>query len=192
MLDIVLIDSSKPPSATAMLPAGYRRESLRSLRRADAVVFTKVTDKEESKEMISGMSRAGKQIFFSSMTATGMLNIGMNVVRSVDMLKDHTAVTFSGIASPDSFAQSVTERGAIVKKHFQFADHHRFTAGECAAIIETSRALTADFILTTEKDAVRLQEFMPLFAGMPLVVLRIEAVVHEGQEWKKLLTDTVQ
>ncbi|MFA6541829.1 MAG: tetraacyldisaccharide 4'-kinase [Bacteroidota bacterium] len=192
MLDIVLIDSSKPPSATAMLPAGYRRESLKSLRRADAVVFTKVTDKEESKEMISGMSRVGKQIFFSSISITGMLNIGMNVVQSVDMLKGHAVVMFSGIASPHRFAHSVSELGAMVKKHFQFADHHRFTAGECAAIIDTSRALAADFILTTEKDAVRLNEFMPLFAGKPLVVLRIDAVVHEEQEWKKLLMDTVR
>lgn len=191
-LDIVLIDSSNPPSATALIPAGYRREPMKSVRRADAVVYTKVTEKEESKKMITGMNRTGTRIFFSSISVTGMFNIGLNIVQSADMLKGHAVMTFSGIASPLSFAQSVTELGAIVKKHLQFADHHRFTANECSAIAGNGRALGVDFLLTTEKDAVRLKEFIPLFTGMPLVVLRIEAVVHEGQAWKKLLMDSVQ
>ena len=41
-IDIVLMDSQNSPFVTSLLPAGYRREPLRSLQRANAIIWTKV------------------------------------------------------------------------------------------------------------------------------------------------------
>ncbi len=190
--DIVLVDSTRSPFETMMLPAGFRREPLRSLRRADCAIVTKlegIPEREEIWEKIDGfgISRG----FTSSVECTGLKNITNGIMQSLEMLRGHSVVMFSGIASPENFLKSVKSFGSIIKKDFRFPDHHVYREKELVEIIDAYHSLKADMIVTTEKDMVRLQPFLPVFKAVPLFALQIEAAIHQDAEWRKFLTEAV-
>ena len=74
---------------------------------------------------------------------------------------------FSGIAVPESFEGFLRGFGANLLYTKRFLDHHRFDADELGEIFNEAVDADLDFIVTTEKDAVRIpedQEFLcPVF-----------------------------
>jgi len=62
---------------------------------------------------------------------------------------------FAGIGRPAKFIATLQELGATVTGTRSFADHHRFTESELAALDAAARARDA-LLVTTEKDWVRL------------------------------------
>jgi tetraacyldisaccharide 4'-kinase len=82
-------------------------------------------------------------------------------------------VALAAIAQPERFTQALESEGWQVAKTLAFRDHHRFSAGDIAAVASAVRETGALGVLTTEKDAVRLLAYRPLpvpIAAVPLVV----------------------
>ena len=193
--DIVLIDAEQSPFDTSLLPAGYRRELISSFKRADAVVVTKVSAENEAlpllerKELDSILDK-----FSSSFQPTGIrhlfgrkLDSLSGVKQSLEMLKGHTAIALCGIARPESFQRSLEWCGVNVKKYFNFSDHHKFTHNEVEQVLRSFNAHKTNFIITTEKDAVRLKQFETILKQIPIVVLTMEVVIHQNEAWKKFI-----
>ena len=188
--DIVLMDAEHLPFKTMMLPAGYRREPKRSLHRADAIMMTKsVTASETGKIVRQWGVGSSQRIFSSSFTPSGIKHLFGGVKQSLEILKGHTAVVFCGIARPESFMNSLVSCGVIIKETKAFSDHHDFERAEIDAIIESFHHHKADFILTTEKDAVRLQKFESILKDLPVLSLIMDVTVHQKDEWKKYILD---
>jgi tetraacyldisaccharide 4'-kinase len=79
----------------------------------------------------------------------------------------------AGIARPERFFGDISAAGWHLVGSMSFRDHHRFTAADVQRIGGAARAAGAAIILTTEKDAVRLEacdlEGLPV-AAVPLIV----------------------
>ncbi len=75
----------------------------------------------------------------------------------------------AGIARPERFFDDLRRAGWTVAGTRTFRDHHRFDASDVAALGAAARACGAEAIVTTEKDAVRLE-------GLDLSVMPIAAV----------------
>jgi tetraacyldisaccharide 4'-kinase len=190
--DIVLIDANNPAHETLLLPAGYRREPMSSLKRAGAVVITKVKNTADAAVLLDNAAHDfSGAIFSSEYRPAGISHIFGGVGQSLEILKGHSAVIFSGIAGPERFEESIRSCGVTVKRAFRFPDHHRFERKEIEAIVNAFYTSKADFLLTTEKDAVRLDEFEPLLAALPVSALRMEMVVHQRETWKAYLLDGI-
>jgi tetraacyldisaccharide 4'-kinase len=85
-----------------------------------------------------------------------------------------------GIARPGSFRRTVEALGAEIAGEHLFPDHHRFAAEDVAAALLEVHAGRCDFVVTTEKDAVRLP---PALAADPRVrAVRIRAEIVQGEE----------
>jgi tetraacyldisaccharide 4'-kinase len=86
-----------------------------------------------------------------------------------------------GIAQPGRFVNSVRACGAAVADTMHFRDHHWYTKAEVANVIARARELGAA-VVTTLKDAVKLQELWHMFAdaGIAAYVLPIEAQLTNG------------
>jgi tetraacyldisaccharide 4'-kinase len=69
----------------------------------------------------------------------------------------------AGIANPDRFVASLREAGWNVVDAMTFADHHRYSASDLAAIALKMRTSGASAVFTTDKDAVRFQALAPSF-----------------------------
>ena len=173
-----------------MIPAGTRREPLSGLRRADAVMFTKVNDKNVQNYLQRNVLEMKKNVFSSSVRVKGMRNVANGIIQSVDMVRGRSVIAFCGIAKPKNFLTSLQDIHADVKEFIGFNDHHMFTDRDIDKILFSRQKHSADIVVTTEKDAVRLKKFLFRFIGFPLVSLYIEADVHQSIEWRNYLLRT--
>lgn len=81
-------------------------------------------------------------------------------------------VLFAGIAHPQSFLTTVSSLGADVVAARWFPDHHHYTLRNLQSLLQADRFPTHDFLVTTEKDAVKLAELRGLDAAT-IVVVRV-------------------
>jgi len=188
--DIVLIDAQQPPFETMMIPAGYRRESMGSLKRADAIIVTKSESVSAAGVLLNDrrIDFEGEK-FSSSYQPVGIKHLFGGIEQSLEILKGRTAVVFCGIAKPESFLKQLNACGVIIQYSEVFPDHHRFTDADISSVINRFQSSSADFILTTEKDAARLDEFEDRLTTLPVSALMMNVDVHQKEEWKQYLLD---
>jgi tetraacyldisaccharide 4'-kinase len=65
---------------------------------------------------------------------------------------------FSGLADNEQFFESLRAEGLNVIATRGFRDHHRYTAADIASLKEAAAASGAEAIVTTEKDAVKIDD----------------------------------
>lgn len=191
-VDIVLLDGTRPPKKTLLLPAGYRREPLRNLKRAQAIVVTKVGAASDASKMLSDPNvSAVMNTFTSSYSPRGIRSIFGSLCQSLEILKNHSVVAVSGIANPKSFKSDIEKTGATIRSRFDFDDHHRYTVEDVRHISEAHRHHGTDFIVTTEKDAVKLSEFKNELSGIPIFALVMAVQIHQREQWEQFLLKAV-
>jgi len=166
---IVLLTYASLQKPWVLLPAGDGREPLSALGRARVVVVTKCPDglgdaeKNKIARRIAGYTAA--PVFFSTYRYLGLTNAqGQNI--QPDAVKD-AAILLAGIADPEPLAQWLRTRFKRVDMA-AFADHHTFTVKELENVL--SKAGDA-YIVTTEKDAVRIHDVWPEFLEWPKVLV---------------------
>ena len=98
-----------------------------------------------------------------------------------EAIRGKRVFAFAGLADNEQFFAALRACGAVVVGTHRFPDHHRYTAADLAAI----RNAEADLIVTTEKDAVKIddRDIIALPAEMeiaPDVLEAIEARIKKG------------
>ena len=83
---------------------------------------------------------------------------------------------FCGIGNPQSFSKTLASTGADIKCLKTFRDHYRFSQDDVKTIAADAEKTGAGWIVTTEKDIMRLRGF-----DLPknLVALAIEFSVEK-------------
>jgi tetraacyldisaccharide 4'-kinase len=71
-----------------------------------------------------------------------------------DAVRGKRVFAFAGLADNEQFFEALRACGAVVVGTRGFPDHHRYTAADLAAI----RNVEADLVVTTEKDAVKIDD----------------------------------
>jgi len=93
---------------------------------------------------------------------------GLRSGRRVDLsaLAKKRVIVAAGIADPVSFAAQVRAFGASVQLT-AYQDHHAYPPGDVARLARAAK--DADYVVVTEKDAVKLRSRWPADAPEPLV-----------------------
>src|SRR5216684_2793989 len=179
-LDIVLIDRQQPFGNERLLPRGTLREPPAHLARASYIFITKSDGKtEELRRKISLVNPTARIIecihhpLYLEDVFTGQ-RVGL------ELLKGRKVASFSGIAQPESFEQSLVNLGAELVYSKRFADHHRFTQQEILNAINRGKKRQADTIITTQKDAVRFPKLDR--RDLPIYFMRVEIKILSGAE----------
>lgn len=152
-LNLLLTDYSLTYNNDTLLPAGRLRENARGALRADIIIITKcpptLTQTQQIAKSTALRSSHPLQpteeelpIFFTT--------IGYPPLPAVK-----EALLVTGIANPCPLVMHLQAQGIRVE-HIAFADHHHFSAADCARIIDRTNHHSTVF--TTEKDAVRLEQ----------------------------------
>jgi len=136
-----------------VLPTGNLREPRAGAERADIILVTKCPDSLSSSEK-STISKKLKplehqHIYFSSISYSETI-CNQTQTLDIDRLKGKKVTLVTGIANPKPLLEYLTSK-SIDFEHMKFNDHHTFTYSE---IEELKRK---KFVLTTEKDYVRLK-----------------------------------
>ena len=165
-VDLLLVDESIVEDR--VLPAGHLRERLEAAASAHAILVT-----SEAPEAIDRLKEAlSVQTAFAVRRTTGA-PIWIHDGDPAALPRGAVVVAAAGIARPDRFFADVRSAGYEIKRTIRFRDHHPFTDRDVQSILEAARAAGAVAVLTTDKDAVRLDRRVahdPPIARVPLVV----------------------
>jgi len=87
------------------------------------------------------------------------------------------SVAVCGVANPAGFAASLAELELRPEELFAFPDHHRYSRRDLARIRRAADRTGSVWIVTTEKDAVKLAGRV----GLPLLTVRLAVEVEEPE-----------
>ena len=190
-LNILLTTYDKPFFKDAIFPVGMLRESKHNGRRADAVIVTKCpkilsqSEQNDFKMHLKPYLKAHTPVFFSLYKYNKPQSLFNN--RS---LPDHrNIILMTGIAQVNPLINHLKDLGFAIEKFFKFEDHVNYTVSRIQKLSNYYyRCQLPVYILTTEKDAVKLLEFRTLvgFRELPIFYLPI-GVYFENRDFEKFL-----
>ena len=197
-LYILLIDSNRPIWQDNVLPFGRLRESLAGIRRADIVIMTKCGNiAPEEQEWCRNYIKGWKDIpvFFSRMKYGSCYPLFKDTApHKADDARNVLLVT--GIAKPEPLRAEIERCGKKVTM-MQFGDHHNFTTADLEDIAAHFDAIEGNskVIMTTEKDATRLQQRDDLAQNIRenifVMPIKVEFLGDEEKMFNKIIEEYV-
>jgi len=179
-LEIVIIDATNPFGNFKLLPAGILREPLKNLKRADLLILNKVARNTSKKKLLNILkSVSSAPIIEAQYEKSHFEEINSGKIISPLNLKDKTCLAFCGIANPYSFTDSLKQSQIQVVATKFFPDHYVYKEREVSNLVEEGLNQKADFLVTTEKDKVRLPK---VNLKLPIYALKIEVKITRGEE----------
>lgn len=178
-LNLLLVDKTNPFGNGHLLPRGILREPIKHLKRASYVFLTKsdgVRDME-LEELIQ-KHNPGVDVIECAHRPQYLQRFGTDERQPLEWLDGKKVGAFSGIAVPESFEKFVRELGGRIAFTRRFLDHYRFTSEDFVSIFTEGIEHQVEFIVTTEKDAVRLPDGLP--CAVPIYYLRLEIDIIRG------------
>ena len=181
-INILLTEYDNPYYNDHILPFGNLREGRRGRYRANIVVVTKSPQSLNPIDKHNMVSRLNlkpfQKVFFSYIYYCDPLPLMGSVPLPLQTIEAVLLVT--GIANPEPMRQYVSTLCEVTT--LRFADHHRFTSADIRRIRRAYVQMpnARKLILTTEKDAARLREFVgkEIMSGLPIYYLPIEVRLH--------------
>ncbi len=182
-LDIVLIDATCPFGYGRLLPAGLLREPLSSLRRAGLVIITRVdqvhsSEVDQIRQTIKKHNATVPIVEFTH-HIEGFENYSGEVL-DASALATTRVIAFSGIGNPTAFETLLKAQGVDVADHLKFEDHHHFDREDVRQITARADELSADSIVCTMKDLVKIQ--VDRLGDKPLWALSVGMEPFSGEE----------
>lgn len=164
-VSIVLTEFNRPIFMDKLLPLGRLREPKRAVYRADFVVVTKCPERIKPLEYRIFDNNLElypyQKLFFSRYNYPSLRAVFPEQAVTVPTLqwldKNDSLLVISGIANPKPLVRMLKRNPAKVKIKV-FPDHHNFTRKDIQEIEQRFEDMEGDnkYIVTTEKDAVRL------------------------------------
>ncbi len=167
-LDLVLIDRSQALEHNRMLPAGTLREPLSGLRRADVIVLNGPWRGPGPDPVEAFVRRVGPkaEIFHCEQNIERLVEFSNWRRRGTSTALPGSAFLVAAIGNPQRFHQAIGRLGVNIKGHRFFRDHTLLREDHWRSCIQAARAGSAEVIIITEKDAIKV-EAPP---GFPLLV----------------------
>jgi tetraacyldisaccharide 4'-kinase len=188
-LDIVLLDAGNPFGNGKLFPAGILREPLCALKRAHAVLITKMDDAGSVTALKETIQRnTNARIFTALRVPVDLVDYHSNAIKPLSALRGSKVLALSGIAQPALFTLLLKSLGAEVIAAITYPDHYDYQKSDLAAVYQ--KAATNEkisMIVTTEKDAIRLKDLH----AEGIWALRVELTVVESDAWETFILEGI-
>ena len=157
-LNLLLIDVTNPFGSEYLFPAGFLREPLKELRRADAVILTRTQNNVNYQPLIDQLHFLKSDIpcFLATQSLQSASEQSSQGTLLSFPLTGLRALAFAGIANPNQFFELLRKYQVDITKTICFRDHHRYTPRDLAKIQKQCQELKINTVITTEKDAENL------------------------------------
>ena len=195
-LNIVLTDFSNPYSRDFFLPAGDLRDTRRRSDQADVIIVTKcppLMSAEEGADLGRELSPPpGRHLLFS--TIEHGTPYGLTDRLETSLHQDADVLLVCGIANPEPLKKWLDGQVSGFEM-MRFRDHHIFNIDDLKDIEQKFHGMQNQrkIILTTEKDAVRLQKFSPALKDLPIYVLpiRMRFLFDGDREFRDIINNFI-
>ena len=166
-INILLVDYHRLIIYDKLLPAGRLREPMSGKARADMVIITKCPKDLKPMEfrvLTKAMELYPYQdLFFTTIEYGELVKVwhedgALDITLNKERLKDMNVMLLTGIASPKQMVNDMTPLCKSISQ-MTFGDHHAFSRKDAGRINDKFASMPQPrVIITTEKDAVRLEE----------------------------------
>jgi tetraacyldisaccharide 4'-kinase len=184
-LNIVLIDSRNPFGNGHLFPRGVLREPKRSLKRADVIVLTKTGNSSADIDKVKAEIRAinNNAVFLEARHVPIHFYEGKSMkIYDLSHVSARKVVLLSSIGDPVYFEEIVKGLGADIAEHIKFPDHHDYGAVDIDRIVGICDEKYFDFVVTTEKDIVKLNRLGLFIGSYTVLTLAVEMRIVSGRE----------
>jgi len=179
--NLVVLSAETARAVPWLLPAGPWREGRRALERADGIVITRKRASLEVARQVLSQCRprikpggAGGIVRLDVSRYEGLQS--GRLVPAAD-LASRRVVAASTIADPEAFVAQTKATGALVQVA-SWPDHYEYQDEDLAWLAKAARK--ADFLVITQKDAVKLRGRWPAMVPEPLVAV-LDLSWEEGE-----------
>jgi tetraacyldisaccharide 4'-kinase len=177
-LDVVCLDAFELDDR--LLPAGRLREPPSALARADLLLLARADELDPRRGLELRRRLGPERCFTLARRVTGFTSLDGR-----PRAAPRSAFLLSGIARPERFHADAARQTAVVGSE-PHRDHHPFRPADVARAAARAAALGADAIVTTAKDAVRLEPHAAA-SPLPLLVLNVAAAIEDESAFRERL-----
>jgi len=191
-LNILLLDATDPFGGGELLPLGRLRESIRGLKRADAIIITRSHipfEVEALNQQIRTWNPWAPVTYFHH-DVTSLYDLKTGEHQSIRGVFGKHVIALAAIGNPRVFLRDLEHFQMKIQDRFIFRDHHPYTQSDLNDVLGRSKELQAAMVVTTQKDSIRLEHLN--FDESQIFVLGIEAVPENPTEYKKEFLDQVE
>ncbi len=192
-LDIVIIDPSQPLESNHLFPRGTLREPISGLRRCQVAVINGLPTAKSSAlaEMVIRRYQPNGIIFYCEQKIASLVSFSdwrNSAKRRHDNQTVKSAYLVAALGNPERFQRDIQRLGIEVRGTRFFRDHFKLRPRDWHACIDEARRQTADAIITTEKDAIKITQ-PPDF---PLLISIQSTEMPQSAEFKFALKKIVE
>lgn len=183
-LDIVLVDATRPLSRLRLFPRGTLREPVSTLQRAHLIVITRWHQATNRKRFLREVQQAapGVPMVRSHLKVAGAIRLATRESLPSEALTGRSAVLLCAVGNPASVRRSVEEAGIRVVAMKALKDHARITKATLLRYDSMRLQKGADYLVVTEKDAVKLVELGSLPPETIALKVRLEMLTEAETE----------
>lgn len=178
--DIVLINARCPFGNGHLMPRGSLREPKSSLKRASLFLLTHTDESPDIQALRKELKSINPDtpIIEGTHSAMHLENIATGKTFGLTFLAGKDVFALSSIGCPESFEKQLKGLGANIKASLHFPDHHRYSSTDLNKVLLLSQKEETEMIVTTQKDAMRLEK---ISGKTDIFVLVIEFKIIRGK-----------
>jgi len=192
-LDIVLVDSHEGFGNRKLFPRGTLREFPSSIKRADIVVLTKADFGKENirnlRILLSGKYKKHKSLeaIYRPLWFT---DLNGEIKRDINSVCSKKVCVVSAIANASYLKYMLKNMEVEIVQEIEYPDHHDYTQDDIEAVQKKANEAGCDYIITTEKDAVKIKKLPLDFtrdkqssdSKINILVLHVKLEITKGME----------
>jgi tetraacyldisaccharide 4'-kinase len=196
-LNILLTQFEKPFTRDFLLPSGRLREWKSSYERADVIIVSKCPDdltEKQQKSLIDEINpQSNQKVFFTRYSYKNPYSFYYPNM-TLPLTSDLDVIMISGIANTNYLIQYLNKKVGTYA-NMEYADHHNFSEKDINYIskVYEQRDSQRKLILTTEKDAMRLDKYRKKLFDLKIPVyilpLNLEFLFDQKKEFDQLIKD---
>lgn len=194
-LDIVLLDATRDPFRDELLPAGWLREPVGSLRRAHAIIITHAesamaSDVASLKQRVVDLHpKAVVAVCRHAWRTLAVVESGREREEPVAWLGAKRAVAACAIGNPEPFIEGVNRATKGEVASIVLRDHDPFERGTVERVLRTLRDARAEALVVTDKDWSKLRRWPAQTWPCPVARAKLGLAFDEGDaELGKLIS----
>jgi tetraacyldisaccharide 4'-kinase len=191
--NILLTEFGNTYNHDFFLPTGDLRDERGSAKRAQVIIVTKcpsdLTEAQRQKITKALRPKSYQKVFFTCIKYETPYHI-LDVANKRPITTNDEVLLMCGIANPKPLKHYLHEQARTYYQQ-DYADHHIFSIDDLQDVVRQFDSIAAQhkFIITTEKDAVRLTKFQEELKSLPFYVLPIKHsfLFDEGPHFDELI-----
>lgn len=190
-LDIIVFDqrflTAQKRYQQRLLPIGLLREPMKSCSRADIIIINKKFSehKDFGNEIYKFFS--GKPVFYVGYKANAFVDVKKHTSYKTEEFIGQKSLVICGIARPHSFLSVLENNKIDISNKLLFTDHKEYSLKEINLIRKKFYDTNSYSVITTQKDAVKLQKYVKELDDIDIFYLHIEIEPENEEELNKMI-----